>query len=46
VTLKTCEIEFLDEENIAMGISLQDAMMSIKHLANPQFSLFCSINKH
>jgi len=39
VTLKTREIEFLDEETIAMGMSLWDTMMSIKHPSNPQFSL-------
>jgi len=40
------EIEFLDERNTAMGISLRDAMMEIKHLANPQLSLFHSIDCH
>jgi len=46
VTLKTWEITFLDEENMAMGMSLRDAMMSIKHPANQHFSLFHLINKH
>jgi len=46
VTLKTWEIEFLDEQNREMGTSLQDAMMEIKHPANPCFSLFHSIDKH
>jgi len=46
VTLKTWEIEFLDDTNKYMGLSLQDAMMSLKHPANPRFSLFHSIDKH
>jgi len=46
VTLKTWEIEFLDKENTSKGMSLRDAMISIKHPTNPQFSLFHSINKH
>jgi len=29
-----------------MGVSLWDAMMAIKHLANPRFSLFHLINHH
>jgi len=44
VTLKTWEIEFLDKCNWDMGISLCDVMMELKHLANPCFSLFHSIN--
>jgi len=35
IMLKTWEIEFLDECNPVMGVSLQDAMMAIKHPANP-----------
>jgi len=46
ITLKTWEIEFLDERNKDMGMSLRDAMMAIKHPANPRFSLFHSIDKH
>ncbi len=46
ITLKTWEIKFLDKHNREMGMSLQDAMMSIKHPANPRFSLFHSINRH
>jgi len=46
VTLKMWEIEFLDDTNKYMGLSLRDAMMSLKHPANPRFSLFLSINKH
>jgi len=46
ITLKTWEIEFLDEPNREMGMCLCDAMMSIKHPANPHFSLFYSIDKH
>ncbi len=46
ITLKTWEIEFLDECSWEMGMSLRDAMMSIKHPANPCFSLFHSIDKH
>jgi len=46
ITLKTWEIEFLYKQNWEMGMSLHDAMMSIKHTANPRFSLFHSINKH
>jgi len=46
VTLKTWEIEFLDNTNKYMRVSLQDAMMLLKHPANPRFSLFHSINKH
>jgi len=42
--LKTWEIEFLDKCNPTMGLSLHDAMMAIKHPANPQFSLFHSID--
>jgi len=38
VTLKTWEIDFLDEPNKLMGISLHDAIMSLKHPANPCFS--------
>jgi len=34
VTLKTWEIKFLNEQNWEMGMSLWDAMMSIKHPAN------------
>jgi len=44
--LKTWEIEFLNKTNNHMGVSLRDAMMSLKHPANPRFSLFHSINKH
>jgi len=44
--LKTWEIKFLDETNKYMGLSLRDAMMSLKHPANPRFSLFHSIDKH
>jgi len=43
VTLKTWEIEFLDNTNKYMGVSLRDAMMSLKHPANPRFHL---IDKH
>jgi len=46
VTLKTWEIEFLDNTNKYMGFSLQDAMMSLKHPANPRFFLFHLIDKH
>jgi len=46
ITLKTWEIKFLDEHNRDMGMSLRDAMMAIKHPANPRFSLFHSIDKH
>jgi len=46
VTLKTWEIELLDNTNKYMGVSLRDTMMSLKHLANPRFSLFHSIDKH
>jgi len=46
VTLKTWEIEFLDEENAAMGMSLLDAMMTIKHPTNLWFSLSHLIDKH
>jgi len=46
IILKTWEIEFLDEQNQEMGMSLRDAMMSIKHPVNPCFSLFHSIDKH
>jgi len=46
VTLKTWEIEFLDKTSRHMGVSLRDAMMSLKHPANPRFSLFHSIDKH
>jgi len=46
VTLKTWEIEFLDETNKYMGVSLRDAMMSLKHPSNPRFSLFHLIDKH
>jgi len=46
VTLKTWEIEFLDNTKKYMGLSLWDAMMSLKYLANPRFSLFHLINKH
>jgi len=35
VTLKMWEIEFLNKCNWEMGMSLQDAMMSIKHPTNP-----------
>jgi len=31
ITLKTWEIEFLDKTNKIMGVSLQDAMMFLKH---------------
>jgi len=44
--LKTWEIEFLDKRNPKMGLSLRDAMMAIKHPANPHFSLFHSIDRH
>jgi len=43
VTLKTWEIEFFDEKNAAMGMSLWDAITSIKHMANQRFHL---IDKH
>jgi len=46
VLLKTWEIEFLDKRNPKMGMSLRDAMMAIKHPANPHFSLFHSIDQH
>jgi len=46
ITLKMWEIEFLDEQSREMGMSLRDAMMTIKHPANPCFSLFHSIDKH
>jgi len=46
VLLKTWEIEFLDKQITKMGMSLRDAMMSIKHQANPCFSLFHSIDRH
>jgi len=46
VTLKTREIKFLDDTNKYMGVSLRDAMMSLKHQVNPRFSLFHSIDKH
>jgi len=46
ITLKMWEIKFLDERSWEMGLSLRDAMMTIKHLANPCFSLFHSIDKH
>jgi len=46
VLLKTWEIEFLNKHNPKMGMSLRDAMMAIKHLANPHFSLFHSIDWH
>jgi len=39
------EIEFLDKENKTVGMSLHNAMMSIKHPASPWFSLFHSIDK-
>jgi len=43
---KTWEFEFLDKCNPTMGMSLRDAMMAIKHPANPCFSLFHSIDQH
>jgi len=46
ITLKTWEIKFLDKQSLEMGMSLRDAMMAIKHPANPCFSLFHSIDKH
>jgi len=46
VTLKTWEIKLLDNTNKYMGVSLRDTMMSLKHPANPRFSLFHSIDKH
>jgi len=46
VTLKMWEIEFLDETNKYMGMSLRDVMMSLKHPSNLRFSLFHSIDKH
>jgi len=46
VTLKTWVIELLNDTNKYMGVSLRDAMMSLKHPANPRFSLFHSIDKH
>jgi len=46
MTLKTWEIEFLDEQSREMGLSLCDVMMAIKHPANPRFSLFHSIDRH
>jgi len=33
-------------ENTDMGVSLHDAMMAIKHLASPCFSLFHMIDHH
>jgi len=44
VLLKTWEVEFLDKWNPMMGMSLRDAIMAIKHPANPHFSLFHSID--
>jgi len=46
ITLKTWEIEILDETNKTMGVSLRDVMLSLKHPANPRFSLFHSIDQH
>jgi len=46
VLLKTWEIEFLNECNPMMGMSLRDTMTAIKHLAtNPCFLLFHSIDQ-
>jgi len=38
--------DFLDKTNRQMGLSLQDAMMSLKHPSNPRFSLFHSIDQN
>jgi len=46
IMLKTWEIEFLDECNPVMGVSLQDAMKAIKHPTNPRFLLFHLIDCH
>jgi len=36
----------LDKHSREMGMSLRNAMMAIKHPANPRFSLFHSIDCH
>jgi len=46
ILLKTWEIKFLNKCNIVMEVSLRDAIMAIKHPANPCFLLFHSINHH
>jgi len=43
--IKTWEIELLDSHSGLLGMSLQDAMMSIRHPTNEKFALFHSIDK-
>jgi len=43
--IKTWEIELLDSRSGLLGMSLRDAMMSIRHPTNGKFALFHSINK-
>jgi len=43
--IKTWEIELLDSHSGLLGMSLRDAMMSIRHPTNEKFALFHSIDK-
>jgi len=45
-TIKTWEIELLDDLDDDLKMSLRDAMMEIRHPTNPKFALFHSIDKH
>jgi len=43
--IKTWEIELLDNRSGLLGMSLRDAMMSIRHPTNEKFALFHLIDK-
>jgi len=46
ITIKTWEIELLDDESEDLGTTLREAMMDLWHPTNKKFNLFHTIDKH